>query len=192
MQLLAVLKGLAQGYIVTAPAMLIMQLVGQEGALGTVQAVGGILSAFLLYIIGRNTRTEHRIDIFTIGLMLFALGGLLNALWYNALGVLLFMVCLLLARPLHDIAYFPIQMQVIDIVSAIENRNKFAYIFNQRIRFLCGPVHRLWAVHSAGLQGLRHLCPALRPADHWRCPTIIRPCGKVNFERLQGICTTLF
>jgi len=31
MQLLAVLKGLAQGYIVTAPAMLVMRLVGQEG-----------------------------------------------------------------------------------------------------------------------------------------------------------------
>ncbi len=30
MQLLAILKGLAQGYIVTAPAMLVMRLVGQE------------------------------------------------------------------------------------------------------------------------------------------------------------------
>src|SRR4051812_13116385 len=46
MQSLAVLKGLAQGYIVTAPAMLVMKLVGQEGALGTLQAIGGILSAF--------------------------------------------------------------------------------------------------------------------------------------------------
>jgi hypothetical protein len=39
MQLLAILKGLAQGYIVTAPAMLVMRLVGEEGALGTLQAV---------------------------------------------------------------------------------------------------------------------------------------------------------
>jgi YQGE family putative transporter len=36
MQLLAILKGLAQGYIVTAPAMLVMRLVGKEGALGTI------------------------------------------------------------------------------------------------------------------------------------------------------------
>ena len=138
MQLLAILKGLAQGYIVTAPAMLVMRLVGQEGALGTIQAVGGILSAFLLYLIGRTTKPEHRIVIFTIGLTLFALGGLANALLFNAAGVLLFMVCLLLARPLHDIAYFPIQMQVIDTVSAIEHRNKFAYIFNQEFGFFIG------------------------------------------------------
>ena len=48
------------------------------------------------------------------------------------------MVCLLLGRPLHDIAYFPIQMQVIDTVSAIEHRNKFAYIFNQEFGFYIG------------------------------------------------------
>jgi YQGE family putative transporter len=138
MQLLAILKGLAQGYIVTAPAMLVMRLVGEEGALGTIQAVGGILSAFLLYFIGRTTKPEHRIVIFTIGLALFAVGGLANALLFNAAGVLFFMVCLLLGRPLHDIAYFPIQMQVIDTVSAIEKRNKFAYIFNQEFGFYVG------------------------------------------------------
>jgi YQGE family putative transporter len=138
MQLLAILKGLAQGYIVTAPAMLVMRLVGQEGALGTIQAVGGILSAFLLYAIGRTAKPSDRIMIFTIGLALFAAGGLANALLFNAAGVLIFMVCLLLGRPLHDIAYFPIQMQVIDTVSAIEQRNKFAYIFNQEFGFFIG------------------------------------------------------
>ncbi|MDZ4656131.1 MAG: MFS transporter [Bythopirellula sp.] len=138
MQLLAILKGLAQGYIVTAPAMLVMRLVGQEGALGTIQSVGGILSAFLLYFIGRTAQPKHRLIIFTIGLMLFVLGGLANALLFNAAGVLIFMVCLLLSKPLHDIAYFPIQMQVIDAVSAIEHRNKYAYIFNQEFGFFIG------------------------------------------------------
>ena len=138
MQLLAILKGIAQGYIVTAPAMLIMRLVGQEGALGSIQAIGGIISAFLLYIIGRTTKPEHRMAVFSVGLILFALGGLANAALFNATGVLLFMMCLLLARPLHDIAYFPIQMLVINTVSAIEKRNEFAYIANQEFAFLVG------------------------------------------------------
>ena len=138
MLLLAVLKGLAQGYMVTAPAMLVMRLVGQEGALGTIQAVGGIFSAFLLYVIGRTTKPSHRIVIFTIGLSLFALGGAFNALLFNATGVILFMICLRLAGPLQDVAYFPIQMQVIDTVSVIEHRNKFTYIFNQEFGFYIG------------------------------------------------------
>ncbi len=138
MQLLAILKGLAQGYIVTAPAMLVMQLVGQEGALGTLQALGGILSAFLLYAIGRLAKPRHRMIIFSVGLALFAAGGLANAVLYNQTGVFIFMACLLLSRPLHDIAYFPIQMQVIDTVAAIEHRNKFAYIFSQEFGFYIG------------------------------------------------------
>jgi YQGE family putative transporter len=115
-----------------------MKLVGQEGALGTLQAVGGILSAFLLYAVGRFAKPSHRLLILAIALTLFTLGGFANALLFNAAGVLIFMVCLLLGRPLHDIAYFPIQMQVIDTVSAIEHRNKFAYIFNQEFGFFVG------------------------------------------------------
>lgn len=138
MQLLAILKGLMQGYIVTAPAILIMRLVGQEGALGTIQAAGGIISAFLLYLIGRTTAPVHRLGIFALGLSLFVAGSACNAILFSSLGVMLFMVCLLLARPLHDIAYFPIQMLVIDTVSAIERRNQFAYIFVQEFGFYIG------------------------------------------------------
>jgi MFS transporter, YQGE family, putative transporter len=118
--------------------MLVMQLVGQEGALGTLQALGGILSAFLLYAIGRLAKPRHRMIIFSVGLALFAAGGLANAVLYNQTGVFIFMACLLLSRPLHDIAYFPIQMQVIDTVAAIEHRNKFAYIFSQEFGFYIG------------------------------------------------------
>jgi len=41
---LASLKGLVQGFLVTAPAMLIMLLLGQEGALGTAQSIGAIFA----------------------------------------------------------------------------------------------------------------------------------------------------
>ena len=159
MQLLAILKGLAQGYIVTAPAMLVMRLVGQEGALGTIQAVGGILSAFLLYFIGRTTKPEHRLAIFSVGLALFALGGLANALLYNAAGVFLFMACLLLGRPLHDIAYFPIQMQVIDTVSAIETSQQVRLHLQPGIRLLHRPLRRLHACSSCW----RTKCPTRLP-----------------------------
>ena len=50
----------------------------------------------------------------------------------------LFVLCLSFARPLMDISYFPIQLQVIDFVSAKEKRNDFAYIFNHEIGLLIG------------------------------------------------------
>ena len=135
---LALLKGLAQGYIVTAPAMLIMLLVGQEGTLGATQAIGGVFSAFLMYMAGRIAAPQHRIIVFSAGLLLFFLGAVINTLLFNAAGVLIFIGFLLLAKPLLDLAYYPIQLQVVDVVSRIEGRNEYAYIFNHEFGLFTG------------------------------------------------------
>jgi YQGE family putative transporter len=135
---LASLKGLAQGYIVTAPTMLILSLVGKEGSLGLIQGIAAAVSAILLYILGRVTGPKHRLIIYGIGCLLFMVGALLNATLYSALGVILFMMCLLFARPLLDIAYFPIQLKVIDYVAEKEKRNEFSYIFNHELGLYLG------------------------------------------------------
>ncbi|MGB9406280.1 MAG: hypothetical protein WCA89_02025 [Terracidiphilus sp.] len=135
---LALLKGLAQGYMLTAPAMLIMLLVGQEGTLGATQAIGGVFSACLLYTVGRITAPHHRRAVFAAGLVLFLLGAVSNALLFNAAGVLIFIGCLVLAKPLLDLAYNPIEFQVVDVVSRLEGRNEYAYLFNHEIGLFTG------------------------------------------------------
>lgn len=135
---LASLKGLVQGFLVTAPAMLIMLLVGKEGALGTAQSVGAIVAAFVMYIIGRKTTPKHRIYVFGTGLVLFAIAAIINGILYNSTGVILFMLLLLLAKPLLDIAYFPIQYSVIDILTKKEKRSEFAYILNHEAGLYIG------------------------------------------------------
>lgn len=136
--LLALLKGLAQGFLVMAPAMLIMLLLGKEGALGTAQSVGAIIAAVMMYLVGRLSKPEHRIKIFAAGLILFAVAAVVNGVLFNQLGVILFMLFLLVAKPLMDLAYFPIQFKVIDIVSKIENRGEFAYILNHEAGLYVG------------------------------------------------------
>ncbi len=162
----SVLKGLAQGYFVTAPAMLIMMLVGQEGALGTIQAAGGLISSLVLYAVGRTAKPQHRLLVFTFGLVLFAVGSLVNAVMFDAKGVLIFMACLLMAKPLLDIAYFPIQMLIIDIVSHIEGRNQYAYIFNCEFalflgRFLGCGLFILLAHYASDVAALKYALPTI-------------------------------
>jgi YQGE family putative transporter len=48
------------------------------------------------------------------------------------------MLFLLLAKPLMDLAYFPIQFSVIDILSKKENRGEFAYILNHEAGLYVG------------------------------------------------------
>lgn len=135
---LAGLKGMVQGYLVTAPAILIMRLVGDEGSLGLIQGVSGAFTAIMLYLIGRMTKPKHRIAILSAGLIIFTFGTLVNGLMFSSVGVMVFVLCKVLFQPLHDIAYFPIQMRVIDVVSAREKRNEFAYIFNHEFGLYLG------------------------------------------------------
>lgn len=138
MLFLAALKGLAQGYLVTAPAILIMRLVGDENSLGTIQSISGLITAVVLYILGRFSKPKHRIYIFSGGLIIFLIGTLVNGALFSSTGVFIFMICKVLFQPLHDIAYFPIQMKVIDVLSAKEKRSEFAYIFNHEFGLYIG------------------------------------------------------
>lgn len=138
MLVLAGLKGLCQGYLTIAPAILIMRLVGNEGSLGIVQSISGLITAFVLYILGRLTGPKHRIYIFIAGFMIFLTGTLFNGILFSATGVIVFVLCKVLFQPLHDIAYFPIQMKVINVLASKENRNEFAYIFNHEFGLYIG------------------------------------------------------
>jgi YQGE family putative transporter len=135
---LALFKGLAQGFLVTAPAMLIFKILGEEGALGNAQSIGAVLAAIIIYFIGRVSKPSDRIKTFSVGLVLFAIGACLNGFLYNQTGVIVFLLLLLIARPLMDLAYFPIQLRVIDIVSRIERRGEFTYILNHEAGLYAG------------------------------------------------------
>jgi len=135
---LAVLKGLAQGFIVTAPAMLMMKFFHSEGALGSAISIGAVIAAVVMLVLGKISKPKHRLIIFSVGLISFFLASFFNGLLFNTTGVIIFMFLLLIARPILDIAYFPIQLKVIDTLSEIESRNEFSYILNHEFGLFIG------------------------------------------------------
>ncbi len=135
---LAVLKGLAQGFIVTAPAMLLMKFFHSEGVLGTALSTGALISAVAMFFLGKYSKPKDRLLIFSIGLIGFFLASLFNGVMFNSVGVIVFVFLLLIARPVLDIAYFPMQLKVIDLLSKIENRNEFSYILNHEFGLFVG------------------------------------------------------
>lgn len=189
---LAVLKGLVQGFLVTAPAMLIMLLLGKEGALGTAQSVGAVFAAVLMYIIGRKTGPEHRIYVFGTGLVLFTIAALINGILFNETGVILFMLFLLLAKPLLDLAYFPIQFSVIDILTKKEKRSEFAYILNHEAGLYVGRLtgagtFLLLAYYFSNEVALRYaiiIVAVLQLSSYWVAKGILKK-GKIMNEELQ-------
>jgi YQGE family putative transporter len=140
MLLLASLKGIAQGFVIAAPVILVMKLVGEEGTLGVIQALGSCLSALMLYLLGRSAAPKHRQIIFLIGLLLFLLGASINMFLYSSLGAIIFVACMVFSRPLLDLAYFPVQLGVIECVAQKEKRTQFTYIFSHEVGLYIGRV----------------------------------------------------
>tara|TARA_R110002050_G_scaffold147761_2_gene273836 strand:- start:1290 stop:2573 length:1284 start_codon:yes stop_codon:yes gene_type:complete len=138
MLVLGAFKGIAQAAIFFFPILLILSFVGKEGSLGGLVAAGSLVTALVLYLIGRFSKPEHRIYIFSFGLLVFLLGGMINSIFFSAIGVMVYQLCNSLSRPLLDAAYFPIQLGVIDHIAEIEKRNKFAYIFNHEAGLFAG------------------------------------------------------
>jgi YQGE family putative transporter len=99
---------------------------------------GGLVTAILIYTLGRIAKPKHRIAIFGLGLFVFFLGTLFNAVLFSAIGVIVFVLCKVLFQPLHDLAYFPTMMKTIDAVKVIENRNEYAYILSHEIGLFIG------------------------------------------------------
>lgn len=181
---LAALKGMVQGFLVTAPAMLVMLLLGKEGALGTAQSVGAIIAAIVMYLIGRYSKPEHRLYIFSAGLILFAMAAVFNGVFFNGMGVVLFMLFLLMAKPLMDLAYFPIQYHVINVVGKEEGRAEYAYILNHEAGLYIGRllgagtfVTLAWMVsQEAALRYAILIVAIIQLSSIWFAKNIIRQC----------------
>jgi MFS transporter, YQGE family, putative transporter len=139
LQALAAIKGLSSGYTVMVPAILTMLFMkGKEGSLGVIQSSGAILTAVMMYVIGRVAKPKHRIPMYIAGMVLYAIATIPNAIYFNQAGALWFMVCLLLAQPLADMADTTVQMLTIDTVSALEGRSMYSYILNRELGYFVG------------------------------------------------------
>ncbi|MDR2388454.1 MAG: MFS transporter [Tannerellaceae bacterium] len=138
MLLLSALKGMVQGFLVTAPAVLVLHLVGNEEILGLIQGISGAITAVLVYILGRTAGADDRLKIFLGGMVVFFVGTLCNGILFSATGVILFILCKVIFQPLFDLAYFPIMMRTIDVVVSLEKRNKYTYILSHELGLFLG------------------------------------------------------
>ena len=135
---LASLKGMVQGFLVTAPSILILKFIGGEGELGLIQGVGGALTAVIVYVLGRVAKPQHRMAIFGTGLFVFFAGTLANCMLFSAAGAYIFILCKIFFQPIHDLAYYPTMMKTIDTVSAIEKRDGYTYILSHEVGLFFG------------------------------------------------------
>ena len=136
----SIAKGIMQGAIMIFPILLILSIIGGVNMLGIIVSGGQIISAIVLYLIGRYAKPKHRMMIYITSIAFFCVAIFIHGALYSVLGVIIYNVLQFMAKPLHDVAYFPIEFRVIDIVSKKENRSEFAYIINHEFTLFFGRI----------------------------------------------------
>ena len=146
MILFSITKGVMQGAIMIFPILLILSIIGGVNMLGIIVSGGQIVSAIVLYIIGRLAKPKHRLLIYIFAIAFFTIAIIIHGSMYSILGVIIYNILQFIAKPLHDVSYFPIEFRVIDIVSKKESRSKFSYIINHEFTIFIGRVSAILIV----------------------------------------------
>ncbi len=142
----AITKGVMQGAIMIFPIMLILSMIGGVNVLGAIVSVGQIVSAIMLYIIGRIAKPKHRLYIYIASIAFFSIAILIHGSLYSVVGVIIYNILQFVAKPLHDVSYFPTEFRVIDIVSQRENRSTYSYIINHEFSLFMGRISSILIV----------------------------------------------
>lgn len=187
---MSLFRGLAHGFSTVAPIILVARLIhGQEEWLGYLQSGGTLVAAIGMYFIARVATAEDRLKILTAGLVLYMAATITHAVLFSALGVILYTLLQLLCRPLIETVVCQTQFRAIDVLEKKENRNSFAYIFNNEFglfagRFSGGLLFVIVATYNETL-ALRYVLLAiscLQIAIYFFCKHILSQCKLIEAE----------
>jgi MFS transporter, YQGE family, putative transporter len=131
-------EGIAEGGLFTIPPILILQLVGKEGALGTIDSISVALSTIPVYLMGRYAKPQHRIYVLAISLLALFIGSTILAVSYSKGGATLFYAFVKLAYILNAFMYATIRLRSVDVSKQLDGRDEYAYIFDAELLMEAG------------------------------------------------------
>lgn len=131
--------GIMNGTFQFLSVLMILYFVGNEEALGQVQAISALIAAGILYLVARKVTPQQRIKIMAAGVLLLIIGGLSFNFMYSVTGVILFMAFFSLAQPLLWVTINSLNMDVID-KEVRQTKDDYAYIVDSELFLNVGRV----------------------------------------------------
>lgn len=130
-RMLQIILGFLQGVAVLLPTLMVLSLLGKEDALGTVQALSSILTAFVVYKLAKTLKVKHRLLLLQISFLLGLIGAIAFSYFFSGIGVIIFYICQAVATPFLWIATSSLNYDLIE-----EDKNDqthYAYITDQEV-----------------------------------------------------------
>jgi len=190
---MSLFRGLAHGFTTVAPIILVARLMhGEEAILGTLQTIGMIGAAIGMYVIARIARPEHRLRILSAGLILYMAATITHAILFDVVGVIIFFFLQLLCRPLIETVVCQTLFRAIDVLEKKENRNSFAYIFNNEFGLFSGRLFGglLFIVvdtynETLALRYVLLVISSLQIALYFFCKHILTQCAEMEEKKAE-------
>lgn len=118
------------------PSVLILVLVGHEGTLGLVNSVTAVLSALILYILGRKGEIKNIWNVYLIASIFFLISGAILAWQYSAVSVLVYMVASTVGWALRWPPAYSVVMETMDREGTSDGQ--YALICDNELMFNIG------------------------------------------------------
>lgn len=133
-QIISFGNGVADGASWFLPIIMVMLLVGKEGAVGTMTSFAAVLAALAIYLVSKKAKVKDRLLVLAIGLFLEVIAAVLFAFIFSYAGVVLYYALHAFAIPFIWASLNPIIMDVIDReTTGSQPTNQYNYIFNREL-----------------------------------------------------------
>jgi len=123
-------KGVSEGGLLFIPTLMILIIVGDEGALGTFKSASALIAAVAAYYVSKKAKIGDRVTILKIGLFIEFIAALTFVIFYSATGVALYFVLYALSTPFIWIAISPIIFDAIERVNEHKKSINYNYLFD--------------------------------------------------------------
>ncbi|NTU72748.1 MFS transporter [Candidatus Roizmanbacteria bacterium] len=132
--------GLSGGVSIFLSTLIILAVVGNEGALGIVQSLLAVFSAFATYQLGKFVSEKHQTLSFIVGLIFFVVAGVSLGLAFSFWGVVIYTAFMTLSNSLRWNSYSAIGMNLVEYEEHHSGLHHYSYIFDQELFLNCGRV----------------------------------------------------
>lgn len=133
-------KGVGEGGFIFIPVLMVLLLVGDEGAVGTFKSISAIISSVAIYYIGKKARIKDRTLVLAIGLTFQLIAALFFGILYSVTGVIIYTILLAFAVPFLWISVSPITLDAIEKDSDYKRSNRYNYLFDIEIYLNLGRI----------------------------------------------------
>lgn len=130
---LSIFVGTVETGIYMLMALLILNVVGGESALGLIESMSTVFSALVVFFVSKKSKPEHRPKIILAGVISITTGGLILGIEYSLIGVLGLKIFQIIADPLIHTAYRSTWWSVIEKVSKTDNKSEYAYMLDTEL-----------------------------------------------------------